>query len=82
MGVKTPIVALTANALESDKKLFFQAGIDDFQSKVYTEILAYKHIFIDSNITGFGLRRTGFEDHGLFDHPTIPDIKSFIVHNV
>ena len=38
MGVKTPIVALTANALESDKELFFQAGIDDFQSKVNTNI--------------------------------------------
>ena len=39
MGVKTPIVALTANTLESDKNLFFQAGINDFQSKVYTNIL-------------------------------------------
>ncbi|KAJ7521454.1 hypothetical protein O6H91_19G055300 [Diphasiastrum complanatum] len=33
MGVKTPIVALTGNALESDKELFFEAGVDDFQTK-------------------------------------------------
>ena len=46
MGVKTPIVALTANALESDKQLFFQAGIDDFQSKVNANILVHKLFLI------------------------------------
>jgi CheY-like chemotaxis protein len=35
MGVKTPIVALTTSALALDKELFFQAGIDDFQTKVF-----------------------------------------------
>ncbi|GLJ55900.1 hypothetical protein SUGI_1200160 [Cryptomeria japonica] len=33
MGVKTPIVALSANSLQSDKDLFFEAGVDDFQAK-------------------------------------------------
>lgn len=33
MGVKTPIIALTGNALQSDKDLFFEAGVDDFQAK-------------------------------------------------
>ena len=46
MGVKTPIVALTANALESDKELFFKAGIDDFQSKVNPNILVHKLFLI------------------------------------
>ena len=46
MGVKTPIVALTANALQSDKELFFKAGIDDFQSKVNTNILVHKLFLI------------------------------------
>lgn len=34
MGVKTPIVALTTNTMQSDKDLFFDAGVDDFQAKV------------------------------------------------
>lgn len=33
MGVKTPIVALTGNALQSDRELFLEAGVDDFQTK-------------------------------------------------
>ncbi|XP_002993716.2 uncharacterized protein LOC9638456 [Selaginella moellendorffii] len=33
MGVKTPIVALTGNALQSDKELFFEAGVNEFQTK-------------------------------------------------
>ncbi|CAM6020284.1 unnamed protein product [Sphagnum balticum] len=33
MGVKTPIIALTGNALQSDRDLFFEAGVDDFQTK-------------------------------------------------
>jgi len=33
MGVKTPIVALTGNALTTDRELFFEAGVDDFQTK-------------------------------------------------
>lgn len=36
MGVKTPIVALTGNALTTDRELFFEAGVDDFQTKVGT----------------------------------------------
>lgn len=36
MGVKTPIVALTGNALTTDRELFFEAGVDDFQTKVST----------------------------------------------
>ena len=35
MGVKTPIVALTGNALTTDRELFFEAGVDDFQTKVH-----------------------------------------------
>ncbi len=35
MGVKTPIIALTGNALQSDGELFFEAGVDDFQTKVW-----------------------------------------------
>lgn len=34
MGVKTPIVALTGNALTTDRELFYEAGVDDFQTKV------------------------------------------------
>lgn len=34
MGVKTPIVALTGNALATDRQSFFEAGVDDFQTKV------------------------------------------------
>ena len=34
MGVKTPIVALTGNALTTDREVFFEAGVDDFQTKV------------------------------------------------
>jgi len=34
MGVETPIVALTGNTLQSDKDLFFEAGVDYFQTKV------------------------------------------------
>ena len=30
MGVKTPIVALTTNTMQSGKDLFFEAGVDDF----------------------------------------------------
>ncbi|XP_024368117.1 uncharacterized protein [Physcomitrium patens] len=33
MGVKTPIVALTGNALTTDRELFFKAGVDDFHTK-------------------------------------------------
>ncbi|KAI5075221.1 hypothetical protein GOP47_0009875 [Adiantum capillus-veneris] len=33
LGVTTPIVALTGNALQSDRKLFLEAGVDDFQTK-------------------------------------------------
>lgn len=35
MGVKTPIVALTGNALTTDRELFFKAGVDDFHTKVH-----------------------------------------------
>jgi CheY-like chemotaxis protein len=34
MGVKTPIIALTGNAMQSDRELFFEAGVNDFQTKV------------------------------------------------
>lgn len=33
--MKTPIVALTGNSLQSDKDMFFQAGADEFQTKVH-----------------------------------------------
>ncbi|KAL2652372.1 hypothetical protein R1flu_020500 [Riccia fluitans] len=33
MGVNTPIIALTGNAMPSDRELFFEAGVDDFQTK-------------------------------------------------
>ncbi|CAK9860138.1 unnamed protein product [Sphagnum jensenii] len=33
MGVKTPIIALTGNAMQSDRELFFEAGVNDFQTK-------------------------------------------------
>ncbi|RWR96813.1 hypothetical protein CKAN_02621600 [Cinnamomum micranthum f. kanehirae] len=36
LGVKTPIVALTGNSLQSDKDMFFQAGADEFQTKPLT----------------------------------------------
>ena len=34
---KTPIVAVTANALEGDKEYFINAGMDDYVSKPYDE---------------------------------------------
>ncbi|KAL3701698.1 hypothetical protein R1sor_019720 [Riccia sorocarpa] len=33
MGVITPIIALTGNAMPADRELFFEAGVDDFQTK-------------------------------------------------
>lgn len=53
MGVKTPIVALTGNALQSDRELFFEAGVDDFQTKVLVSPINWfygfkTHIFYDS----------------------------------
>eukprot|EP00850_Spirogloea_muscicola_P008753 SM000047S16892 [mRNA] locus=s47:503770:507145:- [translate_table: standard] len=33
LGVKTPIIALTGNSLQSDRDLFFEAGADEFQTK-------------------------------------------------
>ena len=44
MGVKTPIVALTANALQLDKELFFHVGVDYFQTKVNIHILVHKFL--------------------------------------
>jgi len=32
-GIKTPIIALTAHALESDKKKCMDAGCDEFETK-------------------------------------------------
>ena len=33
MGVKSPIVVLNGNALDSDKKQFLAASVDDFFTK-------------------------------------------------
>ncbi len=41
MGVKTPIIALTGNALQSDRDLFFEAGVDDFQTKVFCIVMSF-----------------------------------------
>lgn len=35
--MKTPIIAVTANALEEDKQRLKKAGMDDVISKSYTE---------------------------------------------
>ena len=32
-GIKTPIIALTAHALETDKKRCMDAGCDEFETK-------------------------------------------------
>ena len=54
MGVKTPIVAVTTNALEFDRELFFQAGIDDFQTKVnislFDDFLKYYYDYISRHV--------------------------------
>lgn len=42
MGVKTPIVALTGNALTTDREMFFEAGVDDFQTKVHISLKCSK----------------------------------------
>jgi CheY-like chemotaxis protein len=44
MGVKTPIIALTGNALKSDRELFFEAGVDEFQTKVRACLHPATHI--------------------------------------
>jgi CheY-like chemotaxis protein len=63
MGVKTPIVALTRNTLQSDKNLFFEAGVDDFQTKVcnYCQNMFFKLDFplggVHSSVYLFFLKR-------------------------
>lgn len=51
MGVKTPIIALTGNALTTDRELFYEAGVDDFQTKVLENsfnIVCVQHWFTRS----------------------------------
>ena len=37
MGVETPIVALTANVMENDLKVYMSSGLSDYLSKPYTK---------------------------------------------
>ncbi|KAH7299698.1 hypothetical protein KP509_24G025100 [Ceratopteris richardii] len=51
LGVLTPIVALTGNALKSDKKLFLEAGVNDFHTKPLTreklmQVLARFEVYV------------------------------------
>lgn len=55
MGVKTPIVALTGNALTTDRELFFEAGVDDFQTKVQTLFFLSMDSVIERNFVPFAV---------------------------
>ncbi len=46
--MKTPIIALTGNALQSDRELFFEAGVNDFQTKA--SILDNINFFLNLNL--------------------------------
>lgn len=77
MGVKTPIIALTGNALKSDRELFFEAGVDEFQTKVCACLHPATHI---AHFLPLTLRRTAaYVQPARMDDSNVDSIENFRV---
>jgi len=76
MGIRTPVIALTANAITSAKDMLLTSGMDDFLPKPIVKEHLYEMLakwipdskFIDQQIERtVGLDNSSLEDHGFWD---------------